>query len=260
MEGEWETKVNIWMKRYQIEKVSSNLIYEALTHSSYKGMGYNVKDNERLEFLGDSVLDLIVARQLFLNSKLSEGKMTEERKSMVQNEKLAPLFEKIGLKKLTRTANDFDFSLKSKANFIEALFGAIFLDKGYLRCVEFWEIIREANKGNELRSSENESKKRESIKKDDLSKNGKSVIYKNAKNVFQEYCQKYGLALPHYHQIKKEGLEHQPLFTVEVIAEVLMEDKKEILNASAISLTKRKAEILSVEKICDKLKLDYKPV
>ena len=81
MEEEWETKVNVWMKKYQIEKVRLNLIYEALTHSSYKGMGYDVKDNERLEFLGDAVLGLIVAHQFFVNSQLSEGKMTE-RKSL----------------------------------------------------------------------------------------------------------------------------------------------------------------------------------
>lgn len=260
MEDKWETKVNVWMKKYQIEKVSLNLIYEALTHSSYKGMGYVVKDNERLEFLGDSVLDLIVAHQLFLNSQLSEGKMTEERKSMVQNEKLAHLFDKIGLEELTRTANDFDFSLKSKADFIEALFGAIFLDKGYLRSFEFWEIIQELNKGNELRSSINEINERESIKEEDLSKNGKSEISKNAKNVLQEYCQKLGLPLPQYRLIKKEGLDHQPLFTVGVIVEALIEGKKETLDASAISPTIKKSEILSAEKICDQLKLDYKTV
>jgi len=258
MEEEWETKVNVWMKKYQIEKVRLNLIYEALTHSSYKGMGYDVKDNERLEFLGDAVLGLIVAHQFFVNSQLSEGKMTEERKTMVKNEKLAPLFDKIGLKELTRTANDFDFSVKTRADFIEALFGAIFLDKGYLRCFEFWEIIQELNKGYKLKSSVNEIKESDSIKKGDLSKNGESVILKNAKNVLQEYCQKFGLPLPHYREIKREGLDHQLIFTVEVIVEILIENKRVILNESAISLTIQKAEILSAQKICDQLKLNYK--
>ena len=55
MEERWKSKVKLWMKEYQIEKVNFKLIMEALTHSSYKGMGKIVKDNERLEFLGDSI-------------------------------------------------------------------------------------------------------------------------------------------------------------------------------------------------------------
>jgi len=57
-------ELKIWMKNLNIGDIDSKMIQTALTHSSYKGMGYNVEGNERLEFVGDSVLDLIVAQRL----------------------------------------------------------------------------------------------------------------------------------------------------------------------------------------------------
>ncbi len=255
MEEEWKAKVKLWMKEYQIEKVNFKLIMEALTHSSYKGMGNDVKDNERLEFLGDAVLDLISAHQLFLNSKLSEGVMTEERKKMVSNEILAPLFDKTRLKALAKTANDFNFPIKVKADFIEALFGAVFIDKGYMRCVEFWETIQISNNEYLFETSVNipiiiNHQKKETVIK--------PVI--NAKNALQEYCQKLYLPLPKYSVINKEGLEHEPLYTVEVQVTVLIRDTNEILKEFASASNIKRAEILSAEKICNIIKLDYTTV
>jgi ribonuclease III len=246
MEEEWETKVKFWMKKYQIQTINLNLIREALTHSSFKGMGFEVKDNERLEFLGDSVLDLIVAHQLFLNSQLSEGIMTEKRKKLVNNEELALLFDRLEVRALTRTANDFELSIKNKADFIEALFGAIFLDKGYMRCVEFWEIIKNSKKlieSREKKPTENVPINIQSIPKRHI----------NAKNALQEYCQKLGDSLPTYKVVSKEGLEHKPLFTVEASVKTSLED----IISSASALTKKNAEILAAEKICDKLEIEY---
>jgi len=255
MEDKWETKVNVWMKKYQIEKVSLNLIYEALTHSSYKGMGYDVEDNERLEFLGDSVLDLIVAHQLFLNSKFSEGNMTEERKNLVRNDTLSPLFDKTRLKDLTRTANDFEFSIKNKADFIEALFGAVFLDKGYLRCLEFWEIIQDFNDKSLFDTSVNMPSSIKQIENESIIKPSK-----NAKNALQEYCQKRSLPSPEYFVINKEGLDHKPQFNVEVRVTVLISEKKVMISAPASASTKKRAEILCAEKICIQVKIDYTPI
>lgn len=255
MEKQWDAKVKLWMKEYQIEKVNLNLIYEALTHSSYKGMGYDVKDNERLEFLGDSVLDLIVAHQLFLNSKLSEGNMTEERKNLVRNDILSPLFDKTRLKDLTRTANDFEFSIKNKADFIEALFGAVFLDKGYLRCLEFWEIIQDFNDKSLFETSLNMPSSIKQIENESILK-----PTKNAKNALQEYCDKRRLPLPEYSVISKEGSDHKPQFNVEVRVAVLISEKKEIISASASASTKKRAEILCAEKICTQVKIDYTPI
>lgn len=255
MEKDWKPKVQLWMKEYQIEKVDLNLIYEALTHSSYKGLGYDVKDNERLEFLGDSVLDLIVAHQLFLNSKLSEGNMTEERKNLVRNEILAPLFDKARLKDLTRTANDFEFSIKIKADFIEALFGAVFLDKGYLRCLEFWEIMQDFNDKSLFDTSVNMPSSIKQIENESIIKPSK-----NAKNALQEYCDKRSLPKPEYSVINKEGLDHKPQFNVEVRVAVLISKKKVMISASATASTKKRAEILCAEKICIQVKIDYTPI
>ena len=255
MEKQWDAKVKLWLKEYQIEKVDLNLIYEALTHSSYKGLGYDVKDNERLEFLGDSVLDLIVAHQLFLNSKLSEGNMTEERKNLVRNEILALLFDKTRLKDLTRTANDFEFSIKIKADFIEALFGAVFLDKGYFRCLEFWEIMQDFKDKSLFETSVNKPSLIKQIANESIIK---PTI--NAKNALQEYCDKRRLAKPEYSVINKEGLEHKPQFNVEARVAVLISEKKVIISASATASTKKRAEILCAEKICIQVKIDYTPI
>jgi ribonuclease III len=249
MEEEWKTKVKFWMKEYQIQKINLNLIREALTHSSFKGMGYEVKDNERLEFLGDSVLDLIVAHQLFLNYQLSEGMMTEKRKKLVNNEELAVLFDELEISGLTRTANDFELSIKNKADFIEALFGAIFLDKGYMRCIEFWEIIKDSKIL--IKSKQKEPKDKAPMI---LQSNPKKLV--NAKNALQEYCQKLGYSLPTYEVVSKEGLEHKLLFTVEAIVKTSLEE----IRFTASSGTKKNAEILAAENICDKIGIEYDPI
>ena len=115
------------------------LLREALTHSSFANESPNVspRDNERLEYLGDAVLQLITAEYLFkLRPGSKEGEMTQLRSAMVNTNTLAALAEELGL-------GDYLFlgkgiakgggrSLKSLlANAFEAVLGAIFLDAGY---------------------------------------------------------------------------------------------------------------------------------
>jgi ribonuclease III len=112
----------------------SNLaIYKtALSHRSIKeGADEN---NERLEFLGDAILGSVVAYYLFRKYPYKgEGFLTEMRSKMVNRQMLNDIALKMGLKKLT-FYNKLDGSLKSSqifGNTLEALIGAIFLDKGY---------------------------------------------------------------------------------------------------------------------------------
>lgn len=106
----------------------------ALSHRSVReGADEN---NERLEFLGDAVLSSIVAHYLFMKYPYKdEGFLTEMRSKMVNRQQLNDIGIKMGLKKIT-IYNKHDNSLKSSqifGNTLEALIGAIYLDKGYIK-------------------------------------------------------------------------------------------------------------------------------
>jgi ribonuclease-3 len=112
---------------------------EALTHSSFANESPQVspRDNERLEYLGDAVLQLITAEHLFkLRPDAKEGEMTQTRSAMVNTNTLAALGEELGLGEFLYLgrgiARGGGRSLKSLlANAFEAVLGAIFLDAGY---------------------------------------------------------------------------------------------------------------------------------
>lgn len=109
-----------------------DLYKTALSHRSVReGADEN---NERLEYLGDAIISTIVAHFLFMRYPYKdEGFLTEMRSKMVNRNKLNDIALKIGLKKIT-VYNHFDHSLKISqifGNSLEALTGAVFLDKGY---------------------------------------------------------------------------------------------------------------------------------
>lgn len=109
-----------------------NLYKTALSHRSVReGADEN---NERLEYLGDAIISTIVAHYLFMRYPYKdEGFLTEMRSKMVNRNKLNDIAVKIGLKKIT-VYNHFDHSLKISqifGNTLEALTGAVYLDKGY---------------------------------------------------------------------------------------------------------------------------------
>lgn len=109
-----------------------NLYRTALSHRSVReGADEN---NERLEFLGDAVLSSIVAHYLFMKYPYKgEGFLTEMRSKMVNRQQLNDIGIKMGLKKIT-IFNKFDSSLKISqifGNTLEALIGAVYLDRGY---------------------------------------------------------------------------------------------------------------------------------
>jgi ribonuclease-3 len=111
-----------------------SLYRTALSHRSVKeGPEEN---NERLEYLGDAVLSTVIADYLFKRYPYrGEGFLTEMRSKMVNRQQLNEIALKMGLKKLT-IYNKFDGSLKASqifGNTLEAVVGAVYLDKGYAR-------------------------------------------------------------------------------------------------------------------------------
>ena len=114
--------------------VNLDLYKTALSHRSIReGADEN---NERLEFLGDAVLSSLVAHYLFMRYPYKdEGFLTEMRSKMVNRNQLNEIALKMGLKKIT-FYNRFDNSLKISqifGNTLEAVVGAVYLDKGYRR-------------------------------------------------------------------------------------------------------------------------------
>lgn len=102
---------------------------------SHRSMRDNPEENnERLEYLGDAILSAIVADYLFMRyAKKGEGFLTEMRSKMVNRQMLNDIAIKMGLKKIT-IFNKIDSSLKNSqifGNTLEALVGAVYLDKGY---------------------------------------------------------------------------------------------------------------------------------
>ncbi len=114
----------------------------ALSHRSVKET--SEENNERLEYLGDAVLGSIIADFLYKRyPKKGEGFLTEMRSKMVNRQQLNDIALKMGLKKITRF-NKIDGSLKNShifGNTLEAVVGAIYIDKGYKR-TQNWVMKR----------------------------------------------------------------------------------------------------------------------
>ena len=111
------------------------LLYRtAMSHRSVKET--SDENNERLEYLGDAILSAIVADYLFKRYPYKgEGFLTEMRSKMVNRQQLNDIALKMGLRKLT-FYNKFDNALKGSqifGNTLEALVGAVYLDKGYIK-------------------------------------------------------------------------------------------------------------------------------
>lgn len=183
-------------------KIKNPSIYiQALTHRSalYSEIISSEISNERLEFLGDSVLNLIVAEYVYNNfQEHDEGDLTKIRSRFVNKNVLVNTAEKIELNKFLimseNTANAIESGGKSVlADAMEALIGAIYIDLGF-----------------------------------DLAKNFvyKHIIYpnlflvyyedQNYKSQLLEYAQANKLEAPKYEVIKEEGPDHSKVFTVQV--------------------------------------------
>lgn len=126
---------------------NKDLLNLALTHSSFAHKNNLTKNNERLEFLGDSILGYIVAEFLVKNFTENEGKLSKYRASIVSCEYLSKIITKNGLDKYIKTfPEDLKNNETVKGDFFEALLGAIYLDSDLQTCKNFIFNILELSK------------------------------------------------------------------------------------------------------------------
>lgn len=189
-------------KKLNIEFKNKDLLTQAFIHRSYLNENLELKfsHNERLEFLGDAVLEHVVTENLFKSyPRKSEGELTSWRAALVNAKMLSKIAQCLGF-------NDFlllsqgEFKEKGKArqyilaNTFEAFIGALYLDQGLDSCRDFIEknLIKE------------------------LAKIIKERLFKDAKSQFQEEAQERKGITPNYTVLEERGPDHAKHFVVGV--------------------------------------------
>lgn len=133
-------------KRIGVKFKRNELLRQAFVHRSYlnENPSFELGHNERLEFLGDAVLELIVTDYLFVNfPHATEGDMTSWRASLVNSRMLASIAQELDMEGLLYLSKGEAKDTSSKArnyiltNALEALIGAIYLDRGYKEAAKF---------------------------------------------------------------------------------------------------------------------------
>lgn len=207
--NDFEQKINIIFK-------DKELLKQAFTHRSYLNENKNLKNdhNERLEFLGDAILELVITDYLFHNYQdKNEGVLTSYRSALVNADTCASIASNLGVNDLLLlskgeskdTGRARQYIL---ANTLEAIIGAIYLDQGYERSKYFIEenfipLI------------------------DKITKEGSHI---DAKSLFQERAQEFLGITPIYKTVKESGPDHDKVFTV-----ALFVGSQEVSNGSGKS-------------------------
>ena len=250
------------MKKWGIS-VPSDLFNTALTHPTYHNIDPAELDYDRLEFLGDAVLSLIVAEFVFKDENiLNEGQMTRKRAGLVNNEYLASVFDELSLQHLIRTTKNYNLSVKDRANFFEAILGAIFLAEGFKKCMKFWlKLHKKLNPGIAIPEVEIE---REIDPVQQRVKEALSVMYeelglipKNPISSIQELCNKNGMPVPQYHELKREGPPHDPVFVFEIEVTPFSGKSPIVYKSSGRGSSKKKAKMSAAANLCDQIYLKY---
>ena len=176
--------------KYTFNDISN--LNEALTHPSYDNNA-KIQNYERLEFLGDRVLGLIIASKLFVeNIKSNEGDLAKKLSFLVCKSTLKKIANEIELGKFVKHSKKIHTIESIKANALEALIGAIYLDSNLDRTTT---VIHDLWKKyfNNINLSTFDPKSR-----------------------LQEWCLKHKKKLPEYKLIEKTGPDHQPSFKIKV--------------------------------------------
>jgi ribonuclease-3 len=171
------------------------LLTRALTHSSYRSRKGD--DYEALEFLGDRVLDLVVAEELYnRDPNMKEGALTQSLKALVRTETLAQVGRSLGLAEWLRAEKRGSGAVRASSNVLadacEALIAAIYLDGGIDSARKF--ILQ------------NWGELFDSVRAD----------VKDPKTTLQEWTSARSLAPPLYKVVSRSGPQHQPMFIVDV--------------------------------------------
>lgn len=196
----------------------TELLELALSHRSVGRL-----NNERLEFLGDSILNFVVSARLFdLNPESSEGDLTRLRARVVRGDTLAKLAAGLKLGDYIKLGEG---ELKSGgfkrnsilANTLEALFGAVYLDGGFEACAG---VVRQVCDPYIAQLPDAES-------------------LKDPKTRLQEWLQGHGYALPEYTMLSEEGPPHRKVFLMQCVSDAVG------FKVTGKSSSRRKAEQLA---------------
>lgn len=139
--------INNFEKRLKIKFRNKNLLEQALTHSSYANENPPSEDNERLEFLGDAVIELLMSNYLYKEGYKDEGELSKKRAQAICEEALAIYANHLGLSLFLRIGKGLETSNSRNnptinADAFEALFAAIYLDQGYQKAEElFYQLV-----------------------------------------------------------------------------------------------------------------------
>ena len=157
-----------FLEKYNIDIKNKDLLLTALTHSSYANE-HNCNHYERLEFLGDAVLELITSDYFYNNEDLSEGQMTKKRASYVCEEALSKYAQDIGYIPFIRVGHGQINNINNTiiADVFEAILGVIYLDSGYEEAKKYiYEIVIPHIKDNDTYLSDYKSALQELIQTD----------------------------------------------------------------------------------------------
>lgn len=192
-------------KSIEVRFSNIDFLRQAMVHRSYlnENRSFPLDHNERLEFLGDAVLELVVTDYLYTTYPNSEGELTAWRASLVNTQMLAVVAEQLGVETylyLSRgEAKDANPKARHSilANSVEAIIGALYLDKNYDTAAEFVH--------------------RNIISK--LPHILKNKLYLDAKSRLQETAQEKTGITPSYTVISESGPDHDKTFIVGVYLE-----------------------------------------
>lgn len=131
-----------FLEKYNINIKNKELLLTAMTHTSYANE-HNCDSYERLEYLGDAVLQLIVSDYLYNNENLDEGEMSKKRASFVCEDALFEYAKDINYKPFIRVGNGQMDNINETivADIFEAILGTIYLDQGFDVAKKYVETI-----------------------------------------------------------------------------------------------------------------------
>ena len=217
-------------KKINYEFKNKQLLEEALTHTSYANE-FNTQSNEKLEFLGDSILEFISSKYLYNNyPKLNEGKLTKARAESVCEESLYEVAKKFNISEYIRVGhseknNNGNHKLTILADSIEALIAAIFIDGGLKKAEAF--ILENF--------------------KTEFDNSTKAIGEKDYKTVLQEELQKNKNVVIKYRVISESGPDHDKSFMsmVEVNGKMIATGEGKSKKLSEMQAAKRALRILN---------------
>lgn len=220
-------------EQIEIKFKNKDLLRQAVVHRSYlnEHPDFGLNHNERLEFLGDAVLEIIVTEYLFNNfPDTPEGDLTNWRASLVNCKMLSEVAQELDIEKYLYLSKGESKDKNSKArqyilaNAIEALIGAIYLDQGIRPAKKFIKQIVLSKLDNILSNH----------------------LYIDPKSSFQEKAQELIGVTPHYKVLNESGPDHAKIFEIglylgeELISRGKGSSKQEAqVNAAAIGLKEK---------------------